>query len=210
MSRMRVRGAAALLIGAVLAVGGCTSDEKPDPDRSTGATETSEASGPEWSTSELSAAVFEEEDVLTTVDGEIVDQEQPASARVEVLELSATDLGTFVRFRYTYTGEGKLLTGTEYLSPDRIGWTYDVRDIALRLPEDNLRLRPTIAVPDANPDDRYGTRCLCSTLTGQALGGTPMTWTATFPPLDADVETVDLEIVGFPIVEKLAVDRGTR
>jgi hypothetical protein len=201
------RTVAALL--AVLAVAGCTSADDPVDPPST-PTSTAGPTGdaaPEWTADELVEAVHArpEEEAIASADGEVAYQEVAAPARAEVLEVRAGDASTTVVYRLTYLGDGDLDVGSSYFSPERAA-NPDARGLALQLPEENRRLRPYLAVDDDTTTGAEPT-CMCTRLPMRMFHGRPMLQTATFPALGAATTTVDLEMLGFPLLAGIPVTR---
>lgn len=199
----------AAVVVAVLAVAGCTgSDEPVDPPSTATAEPTGDAAGgEEWTVDELVDAVYAspEQEPIASVDGELAYQTVPAPARAEVLEVSASEASTTVLFRLTYLGEADLTVGSSYLSLERVT-NPDVRGIALQVPAENRRLRPTLALEDAPTGEEPV--CMCSRIPMAVSPDGAMVFTATFPALDPGTETVDLEIVGFPLLTGVPVDHA--
>ena len=199
---------AATFVG-VLSVAGCTGDDPPAEPTASATTEevpTADA-GPVWSLEELTdAVVSQDEEVIASIEGELAYQEEPVRARFDVLAVDAGDAATVVRLRMTTLGDGESVqTLDAYLSPDR-SLAHDIRGIALQVPAQSTRLQPTLVAPNSDSDGTLG--CLCSALPGSVDPAKPFLFTATFPPLDPATKTVDLELVGFPLVTGIPVDHS--
>lgn len=204
----RTAGGAVLVIVGALALAGCTGGGDPvDPtEAAVDPTATSDPA-PEWTADELVEAVFArpEQEPLGSVEGELAYQDVPAPARADVLEVTAGEASTTVLLRLTYLGETDLVVDSSYLSPERTSHP-DVRGLALQVPSENRRLRPDLTVEDANPE--LEPLCLCSQIPMKVFPDQSMVFTATFLPLEPETTSVDLEIVGFPLIEGIPVARS--
>lgn len=200
---------AAVLVG-VLAIAGCTGGDEPDDTAaSTAEAAPTNDAGPLWTSAELTDAVLSTDrarDAIASVEGELAYQEEPVPVRFDILAVDAGEQATVLRLRLhaTTPADGdSTRTMNDYLSPERRS-TDDIRGIALQVPAQNTRFQPTLTSLNSAPEV---IGCLCSALSEYVNADTPFFFTATFPALDPATKTVDLELVGFPLVTGIPVTR---
>jgi len=108
----------------------------------------------------------------------------------------------------TYLGEGDAGYIGPYVSSRDPSKTApnDVRETEIVVPQENMRLMPYTAV--RNKDESQGDRCLCTHGFTRLSAAVPVLMSASFPALAPGIDTISLDVPGFPVIENLPVTRG--
>ena len=198
---MSPRSGAPAAVAALLLLSGCSGDDEPSGagPSPAGASASPTTSAAEALVDELLAG-DEAPAPLVTARGELpLVTGTSAPVEVEVLQVRASEESTLLRWRLRSSdGQSRPLPSNALsTSPSR-----DTRLVALVDERGGVRLQPYTYV-----QQRSGAlSCVCSTLPGR-VGSTGTYLYALFPPLGADVETVDVVLPGVLTAEDVAVIR---